>query len=148
MGKNNPHDTFAREFLSYKQNAVDFFKGILPEKIARNLDLQTLAEDKNNYTDEKLHQYFSDVVYTCRYTGGIIKLCLLFEHKSFPPRFPHSQLLRYISNIWQHHAKQGNPIPVMLPILFYHGKMKWMSRPLHYYLSGDTALFTRFIPQV
>ncbi|RKX78576.1 MAG: transposase, partial [Spirochaetes bacterium] len=58
MGKNNPHDTFAREFLSYKQNAVDFFKGILPEKIARNLDLQTLAEDKNNYTDEKLHQYF------------------------------------------------------------------------------------------
>ena len=37
----NPHDVFAKEVLSYKQNGVDFFGGILPEKLQANLDLRT-----------------------------------------------------------------------------------------------------------
>jgi predicted transposase/invertase (TIGR01784 family) len=83
----------------------------------------------DKYTDERLDTYFSDLVFTCRYSGTYlngngarragmkrnigyngntesdIKLALLFEHKSFVPTFPHNQLLRYILNIWNHHIE-------------------------------------------
>jgi hypothetical protein len=42
--------------------------------------------------------------------------------------------------------KQNKPIPIVLPIILYHGKQKWKTRPLQTYLSGDTDLFVRFIP--
>ena len=54
----NPHDVFAKEMLSYKQNAVDFFGGILPGPLQKNLDLQTIGPDKTAYSDEKLKRIF------------------------------------------------------------------------------------------
>jgi predicted transposase/invertase (TIGR01784 family) len=171
MGQQTPHDRFIREVLSNKTNAVDFFKGVLPDDIVQHLDLQSLAQDKTKYTDEQLDEYFSDIVYTCRYTGDYhggscvgkksnngysaasMKLALLFEHKSFIPAFPHTQLLRYILNIWNQHIKQRKPLPVVLPILFYHGKRKWRKQSLHEYLSGrrdrfaDSPELNRFIPE-
>jgi predicted transposase/invertase (TIGR01784 family) len=135
-----PHDVFAKEVLSHKQNAVDFFSGILPEQLLASLRLRTIQLDTTSYTDQDLDQYFSDVVYNCSYRSGTgrVKLALLFEHKSFVPPFPHSQLLRYILNIWEHHTKQKKSRPVVLPVLFYHGRRKWKQQPLSSYLSGDT----------
>ena len=170
MGQQTPHDRFAHEVFSDKANAVDFFQGVLPEKLTRGLDFRSLTEDKTKYTDERLDTYFSDLVFTCRYSGTYlngngarragmkrnigyngdtesdIKLALLFEHKSFVPTFPHNQLLRYILNIWNHHIKQVKPVPIVLPIIFYHGHSKWKYLPLSHYLSGDTDRFYRFIP--
>jgi predicted transposase YdaD len=145
----NPHDVFAKEMLSYKKNAVDFFSGILPQKYQENLNLWSIRLDPTIYTDQELDQYFSDVVYNCSYRSGRgrAKLALLFEHKSFVPKFPHSQLLRYILNIWDYHTKQAKARPVVLPVIFYHGRRKrWKQRPLSSYLSGDTELYNRFIP--
>ena len=146
MGTQNIHDAFARETLSYKDNAACFFRGILPEDVGKRLDFESLQEEKTSYTDKDLSAYFSDVVYSCRYSGSVLKIALLFEHKSFVPQFPHFQLLRYILNIWESYSKQNKPIPIVLPIILYHGKRKWKARPLHAYLSGDTGLFARFIP--
>jgi predicted transposase/invertase (TIGR01784 family) len=146
MGTQNIHDSFAREILSYKENAVCFFRGILPEDVVKRLDFKSLTEDKTSYTDEELAAYFSDVVYECRYKGSFLKIALLFEHKSFVPQFPHFQLLRYILNIWESFRKQRKPVPIVLPIILYHGKQKWNPRPFQAYVSGDTDLFARFIP--
>jgi len=139
---------------------VDFLQGVLPNDILRRLDLQSLTQDKTTYTDEHLDEYFSDIVYTSTYQdtrkhtkgqhekpAGEIKLSLLFEHKSFVPAFPHTQLLRYILNIWGHYIKQRNPAPVVLPILFYHGRQKGEKQPLSHYLSGDTEHFSHFVPE-
>ena len=144
----NPHDIFAKEMLSDKKNAVTFFGGILPERLQATLDLRSIEADKTSYSDEKLKEYFSDIVYNCSYRSGRsgVKLALLFEHKSFIPKFPYAQLLRYILNIWEHHTKQKKPRPVVLPILFYHGSIKWKQLPLYAYLSGNTEVYKRFIP--
>ncbi len=158
MGQQTPHDRFFHEVLSNKDNAVDLLQGVLPNDLLRHLDLQSLTQDKTKYTDEQLDEYFSDIVYTCRCTASYstahpeagIKLALLFEHKSFVPAFPHTQLLRYILNIWNHHMKQRKAVPIVLPLLFYHGKRKWKKRPLHDYLSGGKVsfpIFNRFIPK-
>ena len=146
MNTNNIHDSFARETLSYKDNAACFFRGILPEDVREKLDFESLTEEKTSYTDEELSAYFSDVVYECGYKGSPLKLALLFEHKSYIPVFPHRQILRYILNIWDRAAKQNKPIPFVLPIILYHGKQRWATKPLHTYLSGDNSSFARFIP--
>ena len=136
MGQKTPHDRFTYEVFSDKANAVDFFQGVLPDELIQVLDLRSLTEDKTKYTDERLDEYFSDIVYTCRYSGKhqighirdcqgadrhtevAIKLVLLFEHKSFVPTFPHNQLLRYILNIWNHHIKYLNDF-LKLGILYF-----------------------------
>ena len=74
------------------------------------------------------------------------KLALLFEHKSALSDFPYGQLLRYISRIWDLHEKQKKPIPIVLPIILYHGESDWEHRPLYSYLTGNTELYNRFIP--
>jgi predicted transposase YdaD len=101
MGTQNIHDAFARETLSYKDNAACFFRGILPEDVGKRLDFESLREEKTSYTDRDLSAYFSDVVYECSYKGSLLKIALLFEHKSFVPVFPYSQLLQYILNTWK-----------------------------------------------
>ena len=146
MNTKNIHDSFAREMLSHKDNAVCFFRGILPEDVVKRLNFKSLTEDKTSYTDEELATYFSDVVYECRYKRSFLKIALLFEHKSYIPEFPHRQLLRYILNIWDRAAKQNKPFPFVLPIILYHGKQRWKTKPLHTYLSGDNSSNVRFIP--
>ena len=53
MNTKNIHDSFARETLSYKDNAACFFRGILPEDLVKRLDFKSLREDKTSYTDEE-----------------------------------------------------------------------------------------------
>jgi len=143
----NPHDTFTKEVLSNIHNAVDFFRGILPEEIGALIDLSTLTQDKTTFTDETLAEYFSDLVFTCTYRGRPMKLVLLFEHKSFIPDFPYYQLLRYITNIWYEQMKDKKPLPIVLPIIFYHGKRPWKRKSLSEYLAGGTVQFQQFIPE-
>ena len=142
-----PHDVFAKEVLSVRANAIDFFRGVLPEELAEQADLSSLTEDKTSYTDETLSEYFSDLVFTCSYRGKPLKLVLLFEHKSFVPSFPFYQLLRYFSNIWYQQMKDKEPLSVVLPIILYHGRRRWKKRALSTYLSGDIDGFKRFIPE-
>ena len=54
MGTGNIHDAFARETLSYNDNAACFFRGILPEDVGKKVNFESLQEEKNSYTDEKL----------------------------------------------------------------------------------------------
>ena len=55
---------------------------------------------------------------------------ILFEHKSYQDKLVLLQILSYMVKIWQLHIKQ-NPskskiyLPIVLPIVFYHGKPKW-----------------------
>jgi len=85
-------------------------------------------------------------VYECTYKGSSLMITLLFEHKSYVPAFPYGQILRYILNIWDRNTKQNKPIPIVLPIILYHGRQWWKTRKLHEYLSGEVDLFARFIP--
>lgn len=51
----------------------------------------------------------------------------LFEHKSYPDRLVALQLLTYMVRIWNQKVNRENNthIPVIIPMLIYHGKIKW-----------------------
>src|SRR5208337_2490321 len=104
----NPHDRLFKEVFSDAENAADFINGVFPVYIKSRLDLSSLTLDNNSYIDEELAEYFSDMVYSCIYNGNMrIKVTILFEHKSYPARYPMLQILKYLLKIWESCIKQN-----------------------------------------
>ena len=144
----NPHDRFFKELFSVRENALDFINGAFPLEIWDSIIPESLTLDSGSYTNEKLDEYFSDIVYTCSIKGGSdIKISLLFEHKSYSVKFIHFQLLRYMLNIWESNIKQDNNPQLVIPMVIYQGKSGWKKREISDYFNiADNKWFFRFIP--
>jgi predicted transposase/invertase (TIGR01784 family) len=125
---NNIHDTFFRETMSHKEVAADFLVNYLPAGLLEHIKLETLAITKDTFVDKKQAAHSSDLLYQVKLTGdrpGFVYF--LFEHKSYPDRFVSLQLLRYIVEIWELYLKQhkkATTLPLIIPIVVYHGKPK------------------------
>ena len=118
------HDAIVKDVLSRKEDAVDFFRELLPGEITKNLDLENLEVENGVFVDEKLREYFSDMLFKVPTKEGKNQnLYLLFEHKSYPDKKIHLQLLKYMTEI---HIKQTELMPI-LSIVFYHGKERWQT---------------------
>ncbi|HEC62456.1 MAG TPA: Rpn family recombination-promoting nuclease/putative transposase [bacterium] len=147
MGIPNPHDRFFKETLSVKENALDFVSGVLPETLREKLDLSTLNIEPTSYVDNKLAESFSDIVYSCTFKhAAVVKISLLLEHKSSPDPYPHIQLLKYITNIWDQLRKQQRKPQIGIPIVLYHGKKRWRKGDMTSYFKESDNEFCRFIP--
>ena len=95
-----------------------------------------------------MKEYFSDLIYTCNWkSGDAIQLSFLVEHKSYLPETIHLQLLRYLLEAYDTQKRQKRPFSVVIPIVVYHGKQRWISKKLadHFELPDDRL--SRFIPQ-
>jgi len=142
----NPHDKFFKENFSDKDIATDFINGTFPQKLVENLDLSTLELDNASYIDEKLKEYYSDLVYDCYYKATKVKISILFEHKSYVPDYPFLQLLKYIINIWEYNIKQNQNLMPIIPIIFYHGVEKWEYKKFYDYFYGIDNELKQFLP--
>jgi predicted transposase/invertase (TIGR01784 family) len=145
---NNPNDKFFKGALSMYDIARPLLEQTLPKDLLDKLDLDTLEIDPNSYITDELKEFFSDLVWTCRFKNGFEqrKIALLFEHKSYKPLFPHFQLLDYQRNAWKLQVSEGSkPVP-MLPIVFYHGKDKWVNEPFDSYFGKVEPEMLRYMP--
>ena len=144
----NPHDKFFKEIITDKENALDFIQAVLPENLCKNFDFSTLAIDNNSYVDEELRENFSDVIYNCEYKNkNNVKITLLFEHKSYNVKYPRLQILRYMLNIWNTAEKQRKELTPVIPIVLYHGKEEWNSKPLCDYFPYLDDTLKCYIPE-
>jgi len=132
-----PGDSDSKIYLSHDgffRNAFDqtvaesFIKEYLPPEITKDLDFSTLTISKDTYVDKKLARCYSDVLYQIRFNADPAYLYFLFEHKSWKPAFPALQLLKNMAHIWETHVenyKGTKKLPVIIPLLIYHGEQKW-----------------------
>jgi hypothetical protein len=125
-----------------------------------NIDLSTLSITKESYVDEALRKSQSDLLVTTALKENKGKkpvlIYILLEHKAYPDRWTIFQLLKYTVRIWEkqtgHGGKEsieqtGKPkknvsLPVIIPIIFYHGRSTW-----NYPLSFDN-LFEKDKPEL
>ncbi len=123
----NSHDKFFKETFSNVEVARDFMQNYLPEAVLNIVDLQTLEIQKDSYIDETMQEVFSDMLFQARINNREGYLYFLFEHKSYTSRTVVLQLLNYMVKIWAQKAIKENKkqIPVIIPLLIYHGKDKW-----------------------
>lgn len=123
----NPHDKFYKTVFSDIGVARDFLKNYLPESVLKMVELNDLELQNGSYVDEKLSEVFSDMLFRTTINNRDGYVYFLFEHKSYPDRLVALQLLTYMVRIWNQKVNRENNthIPVIIPMLIYHGKSKW-----------------------
>jgi hypothetical protein len=87
------------------------------------------------------------MVYRTEYDGQQTLVTLLFEHKSYPQKYPHLQLIQYILNIWKEEQKQNRKLSIVIPIIIHHGNKKWKYRSLRSYFKGIHPSLLKFVPE-
>lgn len=128
------HDAFFKQVFSQPAHARELIQRYAPADVVAVLDLDTLENMGASFVDDELKQHFADLTYRVwARNGGETYICLLFEHKSYPDRWVSLQLLRYVLLVWEFvHKQDGNKLPVVFPLVVYHGKRKWrVRRDLH-----------------
>ena len=119
-----PHDATFKQFLTQPEIARDFMLIHLPAELRAICDLSTLKLESGSFVEEDLRQYFSDVLYSLKTTGGEDGyIMVLVEHQVVPDRHMAFRLLRYSVAAMQRHLEAGHKkLPLVIPVLFYTGK--------------------------
>ncbi len=123
----NPHDAFFKRLFGDLETATDFIRNYLPPGVVAVLNLATLTLEKESFVDPRLRSHFSDLLFRVKLVSGDdLYIYLLVEHKSAPDPWVAFQLLRYILRIWERLFEAGcETLPMILPIVFYHGADRW-----------------------
>ena len=111
--------------MSDIETAKDFFRNYLPEELLKLIDLDNISVDKDSFIEKELGEYFSDILYRINLLGKESYIYFLFEHKSYNYKKISLQLLEYMIKIWNLKVKQRKTLPIIIPIVIHHGKIKW-----------------------
>jgi predicted transposase/invertase (TIGR01784 family) len=123
----NPHDQFFKEIFSQHESITDFVENYLPARLTRLFDLPTIERIEDSFVDNELKEHLSDLLFRVKLkTEQDAFIYILLEHKSSPDRWVSFQLLRYLVRIFEKSQREGGKkLPLVLPIVFYHGKTNW-----------------------
>ena len=125
----NPHDRFFKTVFGRTEVAVEFLERYLPPAVVATLDWTTLRPEKDAFLDPELTQHPADLLYAVDLRGGGRSYVhVLFEHKSYVEARINLDLLRYRVRIWEQWLnEEGNRglLPVIVPVVFYHGAAAW-----------------------
>jgi predicted transposase/invertase (TIGR01784 family) len=144
---NNPHDKFFKETFSRLDIAQSFIEETFPSEIRDKINFLTLKKINASFTDADLSEHLADIVYQTEYAGQEALVSLLFEHKSYPEKYPHLQLLRYMNNVWHEEQKQNKPLSVVISTVIYHGESTWKKLSMFAYFGNTHESLHPFIPQ-
>ena len=146
----HPHDRFFKTAFSHRELMEEYVQYFMPKKLAEQIDLSSLEQQKESYLSKNLEQYFSDVVYIARYGKSRVHITLLLEHKSYIPPHPWLQLLQYMVNAYLAQASQPGfkgKFTIVIPIIVYHGRRRWKIRSVASYFGGIDEELKKFIPE-
>ena len=121
----NPHDKFFKETLGMRKNARSFLENYLPVQIRELIEIDSLEIEKDSFVTQELQDYYSDLLYKVKFGSYDGYIYLLFEHKSYSEKWICLQLLEYILQIWKVKKGDGEQLPIIVPLVLYHGKTTW-----------------------
>ena len=127
------HDAAFKRFMMNVSNAKDFFFIHLPEELKSHCDFSTLQLQNSSFIDIKLRSRMSDILYLVKTKEGDIPIYLLIEHQSRPDKMIAWRMMHYAFCTMNQHLQQGyKSLPLVVPILFYHGKKKPYPFPVNW----------------
>lgn len=128
-----PHDALFKQFLTHPETARDFLDVHLPPALRQECDLNTLRLESGSFIEEDLRAYYSDVLYSLKAGQGDGYIYALIEHQSSPDRHMGFRMMRYAIAAMQRHLDAGNDkLPLVIPILFYHGQVTPYPYPMNW----------------
>lgn len=127
----SPHDAVFKHLLSHRATARDFLDIHLPEHLRELCNLQTLQLESGSFIDEDLRASHSDILYSLQTQAGEGYIYLLIEHQSSVDRHMAFRLMRYAIAAMQRHLDKGHTqLPLVIPLLFYHGQVSPWPYPM------------------
>ncbi|MBA7848151.1 Rpn family recombination-promoting nuclease/putative transposase [Klebsiella sp. RHBSTW-00465] len=134
IASHSPHDAVFKHILSHRATARDFLLIHLPGHLRVLCDLRTLQLESGSFIEEDLRASHSDILYSLKTQTGEGYIYALIEHQSSPDRHMAFRLMRYAIAAMQRHLDKGHhQLPLVIPLLFYHGKtspcphsMRWL----------------------
>ncbi|MDQ1350559.1 MAG: hypothetical protein QG657_861 [Acidobacteriota bacterium] len=124
------NDKIFKKALGAPQSAIKFLRKVLPEEIKKRIDFSTIEVGPTDYVSLEFKEYFSDVIIKTQISaknGGQIPMdiCFILEHKTEAKLKIFIQFLKYMVEEWQKDIIEQEPLRIIIPILFYHGKKEW-----------------------
>ena len=127
----HPHDVLVRTVFRRPASAAAFLRRqverIDPD-LAGRLEWGGLALQTGSFVDAELKALHSDFVFAVPLQRQKLFLYCLVEHQSRPERFMAFRLLSYLVAFWKQwwntHPK-ATTLPMVLPLVFYTGKLRW-----------------------
>ncbi|EAA7928834.1 Rpn family recombination-promoting nuclease/putative transposase [Salmonella enterica subsp. enterica] len=118
-----PHDAIFKKMMSYPEVARDFLDSHLPAPLRAICDLTTLNLESTSFIEDDLRAYYSDIVWSLKTNKGEGYIYCVIEHQSTAVQHMAFRLMRYATAAMQYHLDAGNKtLPLVIPILFYHGE--------------------------
>lgn len=118
------HDAVFKQFLTHPETARDFLDIHLPSALRKLCDLNTLQLASGSFIEDDLRPYYSDVLYSLKAGNGEGYIYCLIEHQSTPDKHMAFRLMRYAIAAMQRHLDAGHKtLPLVIPVLFYQGKV-------------------------
>ena len=103
--------------------------------------------------EEDLRGRASDLIFQVEYAGADALVYLLFEHQSSQDPMMGYRMLRYMAALWdtwRTKHKKARRLPVILPVVMYHGRKPWKApRSFHDLLTepeGSLGELAPFVP--
>jgi predicted transposase/invertase (TIGR01784 family) len=127
----NPHDALFKAVLGQPEHARGALRAVVPAVLAEALDWQKLMLRPGGFVDAALSHQHTDLLYSATWHGGGEALVyFLFEHQSTPPTdgLMAHRILRYQGRIWEQWRKdhpKAKKLPMIIPIVMYHGVAPW-----------------------
>lgn len=126
MNSKRGHDPLFKLFLREPETARDFLAVHLPQDIRSLVNLDSLKLESGSYVDEQLKEQHSDILYSVKMAQG--EQCLLYcvvEHQSTEDEMMAWRMMKYTIRAMSDHLNKGyRTLPVVVPLLFYHGDVR------------------------
>lgn len=117
-----PHDAIFKTFLNHPATARDFLHLHLPASLQQLCDLKTLRLESGSFIEDDLRAYYSDVLWSLKTRAGDGYIYTIIEHQSTADPHMAFRLMHYAIAVMQRHLAAGHKkLPLVIPMLFYHG---------------------------
>ena len=121
------YDAYFKFNLEKQETAELYIRKALPQALINFCDFSQMKLEPSEHIDPELRKLISDVLWSLPIKGEKSYVYILAEHESglkdhqlLPFRFH-----KYIIRIMERHLAKGNKkLPIVIPILLYHGTTK------------------------
>ena len=126
--KNLSHDRFVKKMMEVPGATKELIEECLPAKYKERLDLTTIKPEKDTFIETNLKSKYSDLVYSVKTKDNKdAYIYCLIEIQSSPHYFIAFRLLKYSLLLIERYVdkKKKRKLPIVMPLVIYHGKEKY-----------------------
>jgi len=138
-----PYDKVFKEGMADIRVATQFFETHLPAELRKQLDLDTLAIQKESFIDARYENKEADLLYAVQTKKGeLTYLYLLCENQSTVDYHMAFRLWVYMARIIELYLKQNPGVetfPVVYPMVIYTGHKPWDAPRMVFDLFGEQS---------